>query len=346
MFHYQTFSGGDGYGIGGGGGRRGRSDPYRRTKDPYEVLGVSRDASPAQIKAAYRRLAMKYHPDRVHEEEEKKKATAKFAEISAAYELLTRGGGAGASHPSFTDTAAAPAASTPYSGAFGLDPFGQRDPFGFGSFGHFSDPFELFRRTFGDMRAFDDDNVGFPPSFVNGPSSAAMYAPTFGGFGQFSSSSVMSGFPAQSSSTSYSSSSYHVGRIGPGASSRMVSTTTKVVDGKAVTRREETVVNPDGTTTTTVSSTGDAESASLPAIRDENVAGRIENATDQSEAAASTAAAARPTTEPQHTRRPAKIETKEEQNRSKDPPGRHPRTPSGETYIVDLTQDDLVDLTS
>lgn len=53
--------------------------------DPYQVLGVERSASEAEIKRAYRKLAKQYHPDRAGAD---KAAQAKFAEVSAAYEIL------------------------------------------------------------------------------------------------------------------------------------------------------------------------------------------------------------------------------------------------------------------
>ena len=53
-------------------------------RDPYEVLGVMPDSDPAEWKRAYRRLAMRWHPDRSDHPE----ATERFKEINAAYERI------------------------------------------------------------------------------------------------------------------------------------------------------------------------------------------------------------------------------------------------------------------
>lgn len=55
-------------------------------KDYYAILGVKRDASPAEIKKAYRQLALKWHPDKNPENREE--ASEKFVQISEAFEVL------------------------------------------------------------------------------------------------------------------------------------------------------------------------------------------------------------------------------------------------------------------
>ena len=54
-------------------------------RDYYEVLGVDRSAAEADLKKAYRRLAMKYHPDRNPDDEG---AERSFKEAKEAYEVL------------------------------------------------------------------------------------------------------------------------------------------------------------------------------------------------------------------------------------------------------------------
>jgi len=57
----------------------------QKKRDYYEVLGVNRDASEEEIKKAYRKLAMKYHPDR---NPDSKESEEKFKEAKEAYEIL------------------------------------------------------------------------------------------------------------------------------------------------------------------------------------------------------------------------------------------------------------------
>src|SRR3972149_11209586 len=58
-------------------------------KDYYEVLGINRDASDEEIKKAYRKLAMKFHPDR---NPDNPKAEDQFKEAKQAYEILSDAG--------------------------------------------------------------------------------------------------------------------------------------------------------------------------------------------------------------------------------------------------------------
>lgn len=105
-------------------------------RDYYEVLGVKKDATDDELKRAYRKLAMQWHPDRCKEPD----AKDKFSEISEAYEVL-----------SDKDKRAK------YD-QFGFD--GLNGNGGFSSSGF--DPFEMFKSHFGGMGgAFSDMFSGF-----------------------------------------------------------------------------------------------------------------------------------------------------------------------------------------
>ena len=67
-----------------------RPQPGGSANDPYRVLGLSADATAEEIHQAYRRLAAKYHPDKVAHlgEEFRRLAEQRFKEIQAAYQEL------------------------------------------------------------------------------------------------------------------------------------------------------------------------------------------------------------------------------------------------------------------
>ena len=58
-----------------------------RTSDYYDVLGVAENASPSEIKKAYRGLAMELHPDRRPDDP---RATERFQLVKNAYEILSK----------------------------------------------------------------------------------------------------------------------------------------------------------------------------------------------------------------------------------------------------------------
>lgn len=132
-------------------------------KDYYETLGVNKSASAQEIKQAYRKLALQYHPDRNKTKEGEKK----FKEINHAYEVLSD-----SQKRSTYDQFGAQA----FDPSTGSGPFGQGNPFGgqqsgrygpftytystggdgtdFGGFGGFSDPFDIFEQFFGGGSPF------------------------------------------------------------------------------------------------------------------------------------------------------------------------------------------------
>jgi molecular chaperone DnaJ len=87
-------------------------------QNPYEVLGVKEGASDAEIKAAYRELVKKYHPDKYQGNPLGDLAKEKMQEINEAYDFLTNKGGA-KKHGGFGGRSGAGAGAGGYGGASG-----------------------------------------------------------------------------------------------------------------------------------------------------------------------------------------------------------------------------------
>lgn len=127
-------------------------------RDFYEILGISKNATKDEIKKAYRKMALEWHPDKNKSPD----AEEKFKEINEAYEVLSNDqkksaydqfghaafdpssgpfGGAGRTYTSQNG----PFSST-YTYSSGGNPFGQNTEFDFGGF---SNPFDIFEQFFG-----------------------------------------------------------------------------------------------------------------------------------------------------------------------------------------------------
>jgi len=112
----------------------------------YEILGVSRSASPDDIKKAYRKAALKWHPDK--NVDNKEHAEKKFKEIAEAYEIL--------SDPKKRQVYDIHGMEGLKAGAGGSRRGSHQQTY------HFTDPNELFRQFFGSTSIFDimDEMMG------------------------------------------------------------------------------------------------------------------------------------------------------------------------------------------
>lgn len=113
-------------------------------RDYYNILGVSKNASLDDIKKAYKKLALKYHPDR-NTDQNKETAQKKFVEINEAYEVLSDEDKRKV-YDQFGEEGLKAGIDPNQAQAYTSD-FGGRVPQGF-SF-HASDPFSVFQQFFG-----------------------------------------------------------------------------------------------------------------------------------------------------------------------------------------------------
>jgi len=206
-------------------------------EDYYDLLGIDRNASEQEIKKAYRKLAIAWHPDK--NPDDPQAAEAMFKEIAEAYDCLSD-----ANKRSAYDR-------------YGKEGISRGGASGFGAQGgvhDFADANEIFKRFFGGRDPFadffgDDDDgpfggrTGFGGGSIFGRSAFGGGGDFFsGGFGGGVGGGMGGGF------SSFSSSSF-----GGGAGfSKSISTSTTVENGVRVTRKTTTETGPDGQTTTTV----------------------------------------------------------------------------------------------
>ncbi|XP_014311995.2 LOW QUALITY PROTEIN: dnaJ homolog subfamily B member 6-like [Myotis lucifugus] len=234
--------------------------------DYYEVLGVQRHASAEDIKKAYRKLALKWHPDK--NPENKEEAERKFKQVAEAYEVLSD-----AKKRDIYDRYGKEGLNVEVEGGeshfdnpfeFGFtfrnpddvfrEFFGGRDPFSF----DFFDPFDDF---FGTRRGPSGSRNRGTTSFF----SAFPGFPAFGGgFPSFDAGFTSFGSIGHGGLTSFSSTSF--GGSGMG-NFKSVSTSTKIVNGRKITTKR---IVENGQERVEVEEDGQLKSLTIHGVADED----------------------------------------------------------------------------
>lgn len=252
-------------------------------ENPYKVLNVKPNASEAEIKKAYRRLALLHHPDRKTSPEEKEKSAQIFQKVGNAYEIL-----GDKDRRALYDQHGSVAQSTQtrYQDPFmrGFGGFGSFGSFGRGFFNDserfhtsdFTDPFDLFHQVF--RQNLDSDHVDHLSGFTRNRRSqrSSAHASDDFGFGQgieqimarhMNMMNMMDNeSPFQSNSLNprnMESSSFQSGGGNYHRSGVSTSTKTTIVNGKRRTITEKIIYNPDGTVERKVETNGDEDFPSI-----------------------------------------------------------------------------------
>lgn len=212
----------------------------------YEVLGVSKQATDDEIRKAYKKLALKWHPDK--NPDNVKEAEDKFKEVGEAYACLSDKEKKAVYDRYGHEGLTAGSERTP-GGRYSPGHFGDFTGFSFGSANDIFD--RLFKNGF-----FDDDDDFFGNHFKSSPSnrSKGQKTPTsspfggfggFGGFGDFGFDSRGDDiFSRNSMFTNFGGSS--------GATGVSKSTSTVIKGGKKIVTEKTTTVQADGTKTVQV----------------------------------------------------------------------------------------------
>lgn len=210
------------------------------SSDLYSVLGIPRGASEADIKKAYRKAALQWHPDK--NPENKEQAEAMFKKIAKAYEVLSDTEKRSLYDQGGMEAVDRGGVRNPNFGGEGMDSaFNIFEQF-FGG----RDPFADFDSMFADMggRRGGFGRRGTAPAraspFGGSPFGGSMFDDDFfqGGFGGGG------GGGGASFSTSFSTST---SSRGGGGMCTSTSSTTRIVNGQRVTVTEKKVRRPDGT---------------------------------------------------------------------------------------------------